>query len=163
MPVFKANFYHFCSKDMKYLCTFTIDIKLKTLKFKPVRGLWQWCSDPGAVLTFKIKRFPPPGVGNTGDSDTTCANEGGDFDSRNFQMSESSGSVCGVTLVIDIDWCITPKSFSIANENLPDHKYLETLPYVLQYKANHSIHSKILMFFLWFMSEWVILKWIMIE
>ncbi len=27
------------------------------------------CSNPGAVLTFKIKRFPP-GVGNRGDSDT---------------------------------------------------------------------------------------------
>ncbi len=29
-------------------------------------GVWQWCSDPGAVLTFKIKRFPPPRVGNRG-------------------------------------------------------------------------------------------------
>ncbi len=44
---------------------------------------------PGAVLPFKIKRFPPPGVGNRGDTDTNGANGGGDFDRRNGQMSES--------------------------------------------------------------------------
>ncbi len=36
----------------------------------PPRGSWQWCSDTGAVLTFKIKIFPHPGVENRGDSDT---------------------------------------------------------------------------------------------
>ncbi len=30
----------------------------------------------GLVLTFKIKRFPPPVVGNGGDSDTKGENEG---------------------------------------------------------------------------------------
>ncbi len=55
----------------------------------PPRWLWQWCSDPGAFLRFKIKWFPPPGVGNRVDSDTKGANEGGDFDRGNFQMSES--------------------------------------------------------------------------
>ncbi len=39
------------------------------------------------VLTFKIKRFSLPGVGNRGESDTKGANEGGDFDRRNVQMS----------------------------------------------------------------------------
>ncbi len=51
-------------------------------------------SNPGAVLTFKIKRFQTPRVGNRGDSDTKGANESGDFDKRNFQMSESPGSFC---------------------------------------------------------------------
>ncbi len=60
-------------------------------------GLWQWCSDPGAVLTFNIKRFLPPRVGN---SDTKGANEGGEFDRSNFQMSESPGFAYGRTLVI---------------------------------------------------------------
>ncbi len=46
-------------------------------------------SDPGAVLTFKIKRLSLPVVGNRGDSDTKGANEGADFAKRNFQMSES--------------------------------------------------------------------------
>ncbi len=50
-----------------------------------------WWSDTEAVLTFKIKRFPLPGVGNRGDSDTKGANEGGDSVRRNFQMSESPG------------------------------------------------------------------------
>ncbi len=58
----------------------------------PPRRLWQWCSDPGAVLAFKIKIFPPPMIGNRGDSDTKGANEGSHFDSWNFQMSESPGS-----------------------------------------------------------------------
>ncbi len=26
------------------------------------RRFWHWCSDPGAVLIFKIKKFPLPGV-----------------------------------------------------------------------------------------------------
>ncbi len=56
----------------------------------------QWCSDLGAVLTFKINRFPPSWVGNRGDSDTKGANEGGDFHRRNVQMSESPGSAHGV-------------------------------------------------------------------
>ncbi len=43
----------------------------------PPRSLWQWCSDPGTDLTFKIKRFPPPAVGNRRDSDTKCANRVG--------------------------------------------------------------------------------------
>ncbi len=37
-----------------------------------------------AVLTFKIKIFPPPGVGNKGDSNTRGTNEAGDFDRRYF-------------------------------------------------------------------------------
>ncbi len=58
-----------------------------------------WCSDQGTVLTFKIKRFPPPGVGNGWDSDTKSANKGGDFDRRNCQMLESPGSANeGITL-----------------------------------------------------------------
>ncbi len=32
----------------------------------PPRGLWQWCSELGAVLAFKIKIVPPPGVGDRG-------------------------------------------------------------------------------------------------
>ncbi len=51
----------------------------------------QWHSIPGAVLTFKIKRFPPPGVGNNRDSDTKDANEGGDIDRKKIKMSESPG------------------------------------------------------------------------
>ncbi len=39
-------------------------------------------------MAFKIKRFPPHEVGNRRDSDAKGANEGGDFDRRNFQMSE---------------------------------------------------------------------------
>ncbi len=58
-------------------------------------GLWQWCSDPGAVLTFKIKIFSPYGVENRGDSDTRGTNEVGDFDISNFQMSESPESTHG--------------------------------------------------------------------
>ncbi len=50
--------------------------------------------------------IPTPWVGNIGDSDTKCANEGGDFDRRNFQMSEAPGSAHGGTLVIHIDWYI---------------------------------------------------------
>ncbi len=49
----------------------------------------------GAVLTFKIKRFPPAGVGNRGDSDTKGENEGGDFDRWNLLISESLGSARG--------------------------------------------------------------------
>ncbi len=45
------------------------------------------CSDSGAVLTFEIKRFPPPGVGNRGYSDIKDANVGGHRDRRNVQMS----------------------------------------------------------------------------
>ncbi len=46
------------------------------------------------ILTFKIKRFLAPGVGNRRDSDTKWANGGGNFDRRNGQMSESPGSAC---------------------------------------------------------------------
>ncbi len=55
----------------------------------PPSGVWQWCSDPGALLTFKIKKFSPLGVGNKEDSDTKGADESVDFERRNVQMSES--------------------------------------------------------------------------
>ncbi len=48
-------------------------------------------SDPGEVLTFKIKRFPTSGVGNRGDSDTKGTNEGGDLDKINFQCQNPLG------------------------------------------------------------------------
>ncbi len=38
---------------------------------------------------FKIKRSPHSGVGNRGDCDTKGANEDGNFDKINFQMSET--------------------------------------------------------------------------
>ncbi len=34
------------------------------------RRLWQWCSDPRAVQTYTIKRFPPPWVENRWNPDT---------------------------------------------------------------------------------------------
>ncbi len=43
---------------------------------------YDWCSDPGAVLTFKMKRFLPPMVGNRGDSDTKGENDRGYFDKK---------------------------------------------------------------------------------
>ncbi len=39
--------------------------------------------------------FPPPVVGNRGDSDTKGEHEGGDFDKINFQMPKSPGSAHG--------------------------------------------------------------------
>ncbi len=65
-------------------------------------------SDPGAVLTFKIKRFPPPRVGNRRDSDTKGVDEGVNFD-RNFKCQNpldlpTGGG--GGTLLIHIDECI---------------------------------------------------------
>ncbi len=57
----------------------------------PPRGPWQWCSDPEAVLTFKIKRFPPPwGMKFRGSCHKRCQwGWGLHFDIRNLQMSES--------------------------------------------------------------------------
>ncbi len=69
-------------------------------------GLWQWCSDPGAVPTVKIKRFTPPGVGNRRDSDTKGANEGGDFDRRNCQISYTPGSASGGGDPGDSHWLV---------------------------------------------------------
>ncbi len=65
-----------------------------------------------AVLTFKLKRFPPPRVGNIGDSDTKGDNEGGYVDRRNFQMSESHVSA----LVIHIVCCIWALNYYLNKE-----------------------------------------------
>ncbi len=65
--------------------------------------LWHWCSDKEAVLTFKIKRLPSPGVGNRGDSDTKGVSLSENVDRRHFQMSECHGSARGGTRVIHID------------------------------------------------------------
>ncbi len=68
-------------------------------------GDYDWCSDQGAVLTFKIY-IPTPRVGNRGDSDKGAC-EGGGFETRNVKMSESSGSAHGGgTLGIHMDRCI---------------------------------------------------------
>ncbi len=55
------------------------------------RRLWQKCSDPEAVLTFTIKRFPPPGVANAWKSDTKVQVRVGSLTKKN-QMSDSPGS-----------------------------------------------------------------------
>ncbi len=41
-----------------------------------------------AILTFKIKRYPLPGVGNRGDSIPKSTNGGGDVDKNYFLMSD---------------------------------------------------------------------------
>ncbi len=84
------------------------------LIFHP-RGLWQWYSNPGAVLPFKIKRFSPPWIGTRGDSETNDVNEGWDFDRKHFQMSESSVYAHEGTLVIHIDKCIKYKLCPVRN------------------------------------------------
>ncbi len=51
-------------------------------------------------------RFPPPGVGNRGDSDTKGANECGEFSEEIFKCQNPLGLPIRGTLVIHIDWCI---------------------------------------------------------
>ncbi len=80
---------------------------------------------PRGSSVISNKRFPPPGVGNIRDSEKG-ANDGGDFDRRNFQMSESPRSACVGTLVIHIDWCIKVHTDVCEKMEMPNMRLFES-------------------------------------
>ncbi len=69
-------------------------------------GIWQWCSDPGAVLTFKVKRSQPFMQGGRRHSDKQVQMVVDIWQEQ--LLNVKIHLVCPWrTLGIPIDWCIS--------------------------------------------------------